>query len=167
MFRRVLAGILVLYVLVVMASVSTSRPIHYSRAQYIMSGLPRHHWELLPGGWILTWYGSPEDGMLGRRHGAAWHGLTCYYPGSVYPMPDVVTSNDMGGAMPGTQYYCKPVLVCIAGRPCVLFVAVDVPGRYVVYGKQHIDVWPAVARQLGLLEMGVYYGDVSVYVGSR
>ena len=112
----------------------------------------------------MTYYGTEEDGLLGEKHGAAWNGLRCWMPGAAAPMPDVVTSVDMGGAMPGVEYYCKPILVCV-GSKCEVFVAVDVPAKYKVYGKRHMDVWPAVAQKLGIADVGVCQENVRVYVG--
>lgn len=120
-------------------------------------------WIKLGDTWTLTWYGSMEDGFLGKKHGAAWNGLTCKdWAALSTDMPDVVTESHFGAAMPGVEFYCMPIKVCVADK-CVVTTAVDVPHNDVVGGKPHVDVWRVVAEQLGIEEVGI--ADATVYVG--
>jgi hypothetical protein len=120
-------------------------------------------WVKLGGDWTLTWYGSEADGFLGLRHGAAWNGLACKdWTRLPAVMPVTVTASHFGVAMPGIEYYCMPIRVCVAAR-CIVATAVDTPHDVVIGGKPHVDAWQAVARELGVQEAGIV--TATVYVG--
>ena len=103
---------------------------------------------------VLTWYGSIEDGYLGARHGASWHGDSC-------GLPEVVDLEGYGAAAPAWVPYCSRLLVCV-GERCVVVVAVDRQRDDVLFGLAHLDLWPAPADALGVVGPGVVEGWFAV-----
>lgn len=122
---------------------------------------PEAEWVQLSGEWVATYYGTETDGLLGERTGADWNGYECD------GIPGEVTRLHYGIAMPGAEFYCLQVKVCINDE-CVETVAVDVmaddrlhiDGRY----YNHIDLWPRPAMELGIIDAGIVTDDVKVYV---
>ena len=98
----------------------------------------------------LTWYGSESDGLLGARHGASWHGDAC-------GLSEVVDLEGYGCAAPRWIPYCSRVVVC-QGEQCIVVVVVDRQADDVIGGRWHVDLWPAAARELGILEVGITEG---------
>ena len=115
----------------------------------------------LSGQWVATVY---ADNLVGNYHGAYWNGFNCTdYLGR--PLPDMITDDVIGLAMPGAEFYCLPVVVCNREH-CVTGVALDVPRAHrterdgIIYN--HLDLMPAMAEALGI--KGIQYGDLEVYV---
>ena len=100
---------------------------------------------------IFTHYGV-GDGFLGARHGASWHGDSC-------GLPPVVDSVSYGVAAPRWIPYCTKILICYQGQ-CIIGVVVDRQRHDEIHGKPHLDLWPAAARTLGMVEKGIAEGKV-------
>lgn len=100
----------------------------------------------------LTWYGSESDGLLGARHGASWHGDPC-------GLPNEVDLESFGCAAPRWIPYCSRLLVCV-GERCVTVTVVDRQALDVLDGRWHVDLWPAAAEALGMVEAGIVEGWV-------
>jgi len=100
----------------------------------------------------LTWYGSESDGCLGARHGASWHGDAC-------GLPEVVDLESFGCAAPRWVPYCSKLVVC-RGEHCVVVTVVDRQADDLLGGRWHVDLWPAAARELGIVELGITEGWV-------
>ena len=124
-------------------------------------------WIKLSGDWVVTHYGT-DDGTLGQRTGSAWNGYQCpdwhSWLDTTDYMPGVVDKTHFGIAMPGKEFYCLPVKVCIKGQ-CIVGTAVDVPRDDVIYGKSHIDVWPVFATSYNIVEAGIVTDGVEIYIG--
>ena len=101
---------------------------------------------------VLTWYGSEGDGCLGARHGASWHGDAC-------GLPEVVDLESFGCAAPRWISYCSELVVC-RGERCIQVVVVDRQADDVIGGRWHVDLWPAAAEALGMVEVGIVEGRV-------
>ena len=99
---------------------------------------------------VLTWYGDVSDGFLGARHGASWHGDAC-------GLAEVVDLEGYGCAAPRWIPYCSRLVVCHDGA-CVLVTVVDRMADDVVGGRWHVDLWPAPAVALGMVEAGIVEG---------
>ena len=99
---------------------------------------------------ILTHYGTEEDGYRGQHHGAYWHGDSC-------GLPDVVDDEHLGAAAPYDIPYCTRLLV-VVGPEAVVVTVVDRQRHDVIAGLLHLDLWPAAARQLGIVEQGIVEG---------
>lgn len=102
---------------------------------------------------ILTHYGT-GDGFLGARHGASWHGNSC-------GLPPVVDLEHYGIAAPRWIPYCTEVLVCYQQR-CVLAVVVDRMADNMKDGMPRFDLWPAAAKKLNILEVGIVRAQVRI-----
>lgn len=109
---------------------------------------------------ILTWYGSEGDGLLGARHGASWHGDAC-------GLAEVVDLEGFGCAAPRWIPYCSRLVVCqdrcqdrCQDISCVVVTVVDRMADDVIGGRWHVDLWPAAAEALGILEVGIVEGWV-------
>lgn len=101
--------------------------------------------------YVLSWYGSEGDGYLESRHGAAWNGKNC-------GLPDLVDGVHYGAAGPRWMPYCKALLVC-QGR-CIVVVIVDRQRDDWLFGRPHLDLWPAAAEALDMVEVGIVVGRV-------
>lgn len=122
-------------------------------------------WVTLDTPWAVSTY---DKSFIGKQHGAAWHGHTCYDSDGA-AIPDRVDNKTLAAAGPGTIFYCMPVQICYQGR-CVEVVLVDVPKHYTLTGPDgltyhHLDLWPAVARKLGM--KGMTWGEVTVRMGEK
>lgn len=122
-------------------------------------------WIALETPWVVTTY---DQGLVGHKHGAAWHGLTCYDLNG-RAIPDRVDNVTLAVAGPGTVFYCMPVEICYRQR-CVVAIMVDVPKDYSLTGEDgrayhHLDLWPAVARALDM--KGMTWGEAAVKVGEK
>lgn len=99
---------------------------------------------------VLTHYGT-GDGLLGQHHGAFWHGDSC-------GLPDVVDPEGYGIAAPRWVPYCTKLLVCHEDV-CIMATVVDRQRDDVIDGKLHLDLWPAAAQALGMMEKGIAEGE--------
>lgn len=102
---------------------------------------------------VFTWYGSEDDGYLGARHGASWHGDAC-------GLSERVDLVGFGTAAPVGIPYCTRVLVCV--QTCAVVTVVDRQRDDRLFGRDHFDLWPAPAERLGLLEPGIVKGWVAI-----
>lgn len=125
-------------------------------------------WVELTGPWMLTHYGTEDDGYLGQRTGASWNGVDA--PDWTQPgewMPEEITLDSNCAAMPGPEFYGLPILVCVRGV-CAVATAVDVPAvervRLVDDYYMHADLCNQPAAQLNLVGSGIITG-ARVYVG--
>lgn len=101
---------------------------------------------------ILTHYGTEGDGYLGQHHGAYWHGDSC-------GLPDVVDAEHFGAAAPYSIPYCTRLLV-VYGSEAVIVMVADRQKHDVIDGLPHLDLWPAAAKQLGIVELGIVEGAI-------
>lgn len=99
----------------------------------------------------LTHYGTGDE-FLGQHHGAYWHGNSC-------GLPSVVDLVSYGVAAPRWVPYCTEVLVCYQEQ-CVIAVVADRMADDVLNGQAHLDLWPAAAQALGIVERGIVEGKV-------
>jgi len=100
----------------------------------------------------LTYYGTVGDGYLGQHHAAYWHGLDCGLPSSVDEM-------HFGTAAPASVPFCSQLAACYEDR-CVSVTVVDRQRDDVLFGLPHLDLWPAPAAALGMIEKGIVEGRV-------
>lgn len=99
---------------------------------------------------IVTHYGT-GDGLLGQHHGAYWHGDSC-------GLPDAVDPEGYGVAAPRWIPYCTKLLVCHEDV-CITVTVVDRQRDDAIDGKAHLDLWPAAAQALGMMEKGIVEGE--------
>lgn len=101
---------------------------------------------------FVSYYGTESDGYIGQYHGSYWHGYDC-------GLPDVVDDVNYGAAAPRWIPYCSKLLVC-SDTKCVLVTVVDRQRDDIINGFPHIDVWPAVAKELDMIDSGIAVFDV-------
>ena len=104
----------------------------------------------------LTWYGSVGDGCLGARHGASWHGDAC-------GLSETVDLVGYGAAAPRWIPYCSRLVVCqdrCQDINCVVVTVVDRMADDRKNGMVRVDLWPAPAEALGMVEAGIVEGWV-------
>jgi len=99
---------------------------------------------------MLTYYGTTGDGYLGQHHAAYWHGLDC-------GLPVMVDKTHFGAAAPASVPFCSQIIVCHVTR-CVLVTVIDRQRDDVLRGLPHLDLWPASAAALGMIEKGIVEG---------
>lgn len=100
----------------------------------------------------ITYYGTESDGFLGARHGASWHGDAC-------GLPEEVDEIHYGVAAPRWIPYCTKVLVCYK-EVCIVVTVVDRMADDRKDGMPRLDLWPAAAAELGMVEAGIVEGVV-------
>lgn len=98
----------------------------------------------------LTYYGTAGDGYLGQHHAAYWHGLDC-------GLPVRVDKEHFGAAAPASVAFCSQIVVCYQAR-CVLVTVIDRQRDDTLFGLPHLDLWPAAAAALGMIEKGIVEG---------
>jgi len=103
---------------------------------------------------VITYYGTESDGFLGQHHGAYWNGHDC-------GLPDVVDDIHYGCAAPRWIPYCAELMICHEDV-CVIATVVDRQKHDTIRGYAHLDVWPAAAVELDILEAGIVEGRVVV-----
>lgn len=101
----------------------------------------------------LSYYGTGSDGFFDQYHSAYWQGYKCYN------MPDKVDDVHFGTAAPYWVPLCSHVVVCYNGK-CLLATVVDRQRDDILFGKSHFDLWPAAARELGMVDAGIVEGKV-------
>ena len=104
---------------------------------------------------VISYYGTESDGFLGQYHGAYWNGYDCN-------LPDVVDKIHHGIAAPRWIPYCTEVTICY-GEACVVTTVVDRMADNTKNGMSRVDVWPAVAVVLGMVDAGIVIGDMYDY----
>jgi len=97
----------------------------------------------------LSYYGT-DDGYAGQHHSAHWNGLDC-------GLPAVVDDAHFGTAAPYWVPLCARLVVC-CGDKCLLTTVIDRQRDDWLFGKPHLDLWPAAARHLGMMAAGIVKG---------
>lgn len=78
----------------------------------------------------------------------------------------MVDNEHFGAAAPYDIPYCSRLLI-VYGSEAVVVTVVDRQKHDLIGGLPHLDLWPAAAAQLGIVELGIVEGVFIWYKPQR